>query len=278
MIGECLLTYYGGVEIDHADGVFRGLNDASRRVLLDALFERDGQTLRELCAHLPDMTRYGVMNHLRVLAEAGLVTTTKSGREKYHYLNPVPIREVHDRWISKFAGPVADAMLGLRRGLEDGPKPRPGGRPMSRTESKPNHVYETMIRCTPEAAWQAMVDGDKTVQYFYGTRVESSFEPGAPIVYTGADGEVVADGSLLTVDEPKVLEMTFHPRWDPELEAEGPVRVIWRITDAGGLTSVRAEYYDMEPGSRTYEDFVGGIVFIVSGMKTLLETGEPLAG
>src|ERR671935_785379 len=87
--------------------VFKALADAGRRRLLDRLFERDGQTLLELCEALPGMTRFGVMKHLRVLEDAGLVSTRRVGREKLHYLNPVPIRLIHDRWIGKYrlAGP-----------------------------------------------------------------------------------------------------------------------------------------------------------------------------
>ena len=96
------------------DRVFKALADESRRALLDALVERDGRTLTELCAVLPDMTRFGVMKHLGVLADAHLVTTEKVGRTKVHHLNPVPIREIHDRWISRYAEPHLVAMLDLR--------------------------------------------------------------------------------------------------------------------------------------------------------------------
>ena len=97
------------------EAVFKALADPNRRVLLDRLFERDGETLTELCAHLPGMTRFGVMSHLEVLERAGLVTTRKVGREKLHHLNPVPIREVHDRWMGRFAAPIVGAMLAIRQ-------------------------------------------------------------------------------------------------------------------------------------------------------------------
>lgn len=100
------------------DGVFRALADPHRRLLLDALFRADGQSLAELCAVVPDISRFGVMKHLAVLAEAGLVTTHREGRSKLHYLNPVPIRQIHDRWISKYATATVDALEGLRRSLE----------------------------------------------------------------------------------------------------------------------------------------------------------------
>ncbi len=106
------------------ESVFRALGDPSRRLLLDALFANDGQTLVQLSAHLPAITRFGVMKHLRVLEDAGLVTTRKIGREKLHYLNPVPIRLLHDRWISKFAEPWVGAMGALKRELESGAKTR----------------------------------------------------------------------------------------------------------------------------------------------------------
>jgi DNA-binding transcriptional ArsR family regulator len=99
------------------DEVFKALADPTRRGLLDALFERDGQTLSELEGRLP-MTRFGVMKHLRVLEEAGLVKTRKRGREKLHFLNPVPIRLVHDRWVSKYAEPWTAALSGLQQELE----------------------------------------------------------------------------------------------------------------------------------------------------------------
>ena len=96
------------------DEVFKALADEGRRALLDALRSRDGQTLNELCEVLPDMTRFGVMKHLRVLEDAHLVVTERSGRSKLHYLNPVPIREIHDRWISQYAEPFVTGLLALR--------------------------------------------------------------------------------------------------------------------------------------------------------------------
>ena len=100
------------------DAVFKALADPTRRGLLDALFEKDGQTLSALEARV-DMTRFGVMKHLRVLEEAGLVTTRKRGREKLHFLNPVPIRLIHDRWVSKYAEPMAATLAGLKKTLEE---------------------------------------------------------------------------------------------------------------------------------------------------------------
>src|SRR5947209_4191736 len=104
--------------VSSMDTVFRALADPTRRALLDALYEHDGQTLGELEARF-EMTRFGVMKHLRLLEEAHLVITRRRGREKLHYLNPVPIRLIHDRWVSKFAEPFTATLTGLKRELED---------------------------------------------------------------------------------------------------------------------------------------------------------------
>ena len=128
LTGDHLVTYeegmqedvapVGGREVDPDEPVFRALADGQRRVLLDRLFERDGQTLAELCAALPHLSRFGVMKHLSVLEHASLVTTRRDGRHKVHFLNPVPIRGIHDRWISKYATPWVDVLTGLRHDLE----------------------------------------------------------------------------------------------------------------------------------------------------------------
>jgi DNA-binding transcriptional ArsR family regulator len=113
-----MVTYFGLVTDD--DRVFKALADPTRRFLLDSLFAREGQTLTELESAV-QMTRYGVMKHLKVLEEAGLVVTRRSGREKLHFLNAVPIREVHDRWIDKYTERHVAALLDLKKELESGP-------------------------------------------------------------------------------------------------------------------------------------------------------------
>ena len=100
------------------DEIFKALADEHRRALLDALRERDGRTLGELCDVLPGMTRFGVMKHLRVLEDAGLVVTERVGRSKVHHLNPVPIREIHDRWISNYSAPFVAGLVALRQVAE----------------------------------------------------------------------------------------------------------------------------------------------------------------
>lgn len=246
--------------------VFRALADANRRILLDRLFERDGQTLGELCEALPDMTRFGVMKHLGVLEGAGLISTRRAGREKRHYLDPVPIRFVHDRWTGKFAASIVGPMTALKRHLEA---------PMDTVD----HVYSVYIKASPDRIWRAITDGDETVRYYYGTRVASTWEVGAPISYTYPDGTVAADGTVLEIEPGRQVVMSFHARWDPDIEAEGPVRMTWAVEpgEREGAPSRLVVTSVFVPGSKTESEFSGGIVYIVSGLKTAIETGDSIA-
>src|SRR6266550_4272425 len=124
------------------DGVFRALADPSRRLLLDSLNARNGQTLRELCSGL-QMARQSVSKHLAVLEAANLVTTVRRGREKLHYLNGAPINEISERWITRYERARVHALADLKRALEDN------------TMDKPSFVYTTYIQTTPERLWEA---------------------------------------------------------------------------------------------------------------------------
>ena len=251
--------------MDEMAQVFRALGDPSRRVLLDRLFERDGQTLGELCRHLPAMTRFGVMRHLGVLEAASLVEARRVGREKHHYLNPVPIRLIADRWIGKFAEPVVGLMAGLKHELEAG------------SMLAPDHVYSVVIRATPDRIWRAITDGVETERYYYGTRVSSDWSKGGRIVYEYPDGKVAADGEVLDIEPGKRVAKTFHPRWSPEVDAEGPVTMTWEIEPFEGETSkLTVTTTGIVAGGQIEREFIGGTIYIVSGLKTYLETGEPM--
>lgn len=251
---------------DSTAPAFRALADPSRRTLLDRLFERDGQTLGELTGHLPDMTRFGVMRHLDVLESAGLISTRKVGREKRHYLNPVPIRRIHDRWISKYAAPVVGTMSAIKDHLE--------APPMAVPPDEIEHVYSIYINASPERVWRAITDGDDTVRYYYGTRVSSDWRVGSRVTYDYPDGRVAADGEVIEFDPPRRLETTFHARWDPEAEAEGPLRHVWELEPADGATRLTVTTKGLKKGSRQAEGFGNGIIFIVSGLKTFVEGGR----
>src|SRR5258708_26092228 len=145
------------------DSVFKALADPTRRKLLDQLFKRDGQTLGALERRLP-MTRFGVMKHLRVLEAARLVVTKRQGREKRHFLNSVPIRLMHDRWVSKYAAPWAAALSDLKHALED---------------TTMEKVFEIYIKTTPERLWQALTDQEMRRQDNFGAVLTSHYTPGS---------------------------------------------------------------------------------------------------
>ena len=170
------------------DEVFRALADPTRRSLLDELYKRDGQTLSELEQRLP-MTRFGVMKHLRVLEEAGLVVTRRRGREKLHFLNPVPIRLVHDRWVSKYAEPWAAALTGLKKRIE---------------EDLMEKVFEIYIKTTPERLWEALTDNDMRAKYTFGVGIRSDWTPGSryEAIHLQAPTPISA-GENLEIDPPR---------------------------------------------------------------------------
>jgi uncharacterized protein YndB with AHSA1/START domain len=241
------------------DEVFKALADPTRRSLLDQLFEQDGQTLGALEGRLP-MTRFGVMKHLRVLEEAGLVTTRKHGREKLHFLNPVPIRLVHDRWVSKYAEPWAAALTGLKHELED------------RTMEK---VFEIYIKTTPERLWEAITSEELRQKYSFGVGVSSDWAEGSTYeaVHPGA-GIKISEGENLEVDPPRRLVQSFTALWSEQVKGEGTSRVTWEIEQVEDSCRLTVTHGELREGANS--ELYGGWPMILSGLKTLLETGETL--
>jgi uncharacterized protein YndB with AHSA1/START domain/DNA-binding transcriptional ArsR family regulator len=247
--------------MEEMEPAFRALADQSRRTLLDRLRERDGQTLGELEAALPHMTRFGVMKHLRVLEEAHLMTTRREGRRKLHFLNPVPIRLIADRWISRYAEPLVEAMADIKHSVE------------RRTMSEaPKHVYEVYIAATPEQVWRALTESEFTKQYYYENSVESDWKPGSPMSYRNPDGTEAITCEVVEADPPRKLVHTFHfPGTD-----ETPSRCTWSIEPRGAATLLTLTHDEFDGETSTYRSVAHGWVPILSGLKTLLETGKPL--
>src|SRR6266487_4055167 len=241
------------------DAVFRALADPTRRRLLDELFTHDGQTLGTLEGRLP-MTRFGVMKHLRVLEEAGLVTTQRRGREKLHFLNPVPIRLVHDRWASKYAEPWAAALTGLKRELE---------------EELMEKVFEIYIKTTPERLWQAITDSELRQKYSFGIGIESDWTPGSRYAAVHPQAPVpISEGENLEVDPPRRLVQSFTALWSDDVKSEGTSRVTWEIEPVGDSCRLTVTHDQLRDGAN--DELYGGWPMILSGLKTLLETGETL--
>ncbi len=240
------------------DAVFRALADPTRRRLLDALFKKDGQTLSALEARLP-MTRFGVMKHLRVLEEARLIVTRRRGREKLHFLNPVPIRLVHDRWVSKYAEPWAATLSGLKR----------------RLEAMMEKVFEIYIKTTPKRLWEAITDPEMRRVYNFGVGVVSEWTPGShyEAVHPQAPTAIFA-GENLEVDPPRRLVQSYTALWSDDVKAEGTSRVTWEIEPVGDSCRLTVTHDQLREGANP--ELYGGWPMILSGLKTLLETGESL--
>jgi uncharacterized protein YndB with AHSA1/START domain/DNA-binding transcriptional ArsR family regulator len=239
------------------DDVFKALADPSRRALLDQLFDKDGQTLRALEAQLP-MTRFGVMKHLKVLEEAGLIVTRRQGREKLHFLNAVPIRLLHDRWVNKFTAPWVAALSDLKQSLE--------GRTMQK-------VFEIYIKTTPERLWQAITDTEMRRKYTFGAVVTSDWTPSSR--YQGMGGATtIFEGENLEIDPPRRLVQSFRALWGEDVKSEGTSRVTWEIVPIGDSCLLKVTHDQLREGANN--QLYGGWPMILSGIKTLLETGELL--
>lgn len=238
------------------DSIFKALADPSRRALLDALRERDGQTLSELEARL-DMSRFGVAKHLKLLEAAALVTRVKRGRFTHHYLNAVPLAEALGRWIEPYkVAPAVGAMLGLKARLE------------APVDPKPDFVLTTYIRCTQDALWRALTDADAFANYdFLGQTAERQ---GDRVIYRTPDGTVTLHAREVEVTPKTRLVTTFEPKWEPGAKAS---RVAYEIAPEGGhcrLTVTHSElHHDHAEGT------ADGWYRTMAGLKTWLETGRP---
>lgn len=240
--------------------VFRALADRTRRDLLDALHADDGQTLLALTAGR-GMTRIAVAKHLTILEEAGLVVSRRRGREKHHYLNPVPIRLVHDRWVSKYTEPWAAGLVDLKHELE---------------ATLMEKVFEIYIRTTPERLWAAITDPAIRARFQFGATITSDWgcDSAYAVTHPGDPDGPLVDGVNVEVDPPHRLVQSFHAHWSDAADAAGTSRVTWEIeaiADSCRLTVV----HDQLPADAA-PDLYGGWPMILSGLKTWLETGTEL--
>ena len=263
------------------DHVFKALADRSRRLLLDRLLARDGQTLTELESNL-DMTRFGVMKHLRVLEQADLVVTRRDGRHKLHFLNQVPVRLIHDRWIGKYTEARVAALAELKTRLEDPAMPSP-------TPTIPTQVFRVHIKASVDAVWEAITSPDWSARYGYGP-MEFELRPGGRFRGVANESlqargvpEVIVEGEVLEVDPPRRLVQTYKMLFDPAVAAEPPTRVTWELEPvAEGVTRLTVvhelEGAPVHAGLVTGENVQagGGWPYILSDLKSVLETGSNL--
>jgi len=239
------------------NAVFRALADPTRRSLLDELFREDGQTLSALAERF-SMSRFGVMKHLKLLEEAGLVLSRRRGREKLHFLNPVPIRLVHDRWVSKYAEPWAAALSGLK----------------TRLESPMEKVFEIYIRTTPERLWEAITDSEIRGKYNFGSEITSDWTRGSRFEMRHPAGGLLGEGENLEVDPPRRLVQSMVALWSEDVKSEGTSRVTWEIEPVGDSCRLTVTHDELREVANN--ELYGGWPMILSGLKTWLETGQLL--
>jgi uncharacterized protein YndB with AHSA1/START domain/DNA-binding transcriptional ArsR family regulator len=240
------------------DAVFRALADPTRRYLLDSLHEHNGQTLGELCEHL-EMTRQSATQHLALLEAANLISVVRQGRRKMHYLNPVPLHEIQERWIDKFERPRLRALAAVRRRAEEHDVP-----------DQPTFVYVTYIESTAQRVWDALTDPGLTAAYWGHSNV-SDWQPGSPWEHRRTDGSGIADvvGTVLEADPPRRLVMTFGG------PADEPSRVRFDIEPHADIVRLTVTHEGLADAA-DHAAASAGWPAVLANLKSLLETGHVL--
>ncbi len=258
MSRDYLVTYN-----DDMEAIFKALADPARLSLMDSLRHKDGQSLSELEAQF-DMTRFGVMKHLKVLEDASLIVTRKKGRFKYHYLNAVPLQEAIDRFIDPYrAKPAARGILDLKNTLE-------GTAPMLDDQPKPDFMMQTYIQCSHDALWEALTDpGRMGAYHFMCSKV--THDDGV-YSYILSDGNPMLVTRTLKADPKSRIEATFEPKWD-----ENPIpasRTVFLLIPETGHMKLVVEHSDLAFPVVPGEGVADGWERWASGLKTYLETGQ----
>jgi len=247
---------------ERMDKVFKALGDPTRRHLLDRLHEREGQTLGELCGDL-GMARQSATQHLAVLEAANLVSSVRRGRERLHYLNPVPLHEIQERWIDKFERPRLRTLTEVKRRAEE-----------DEMTDKPTYVYVTYIHATAERVWHALTDADLSARYWGHSNV-SDWEPGSAWEHRRTDGSGVADvvGTVLEAVPPRRLVMTFAgPNEEP---SAAPSKVTFTIEPHEEIVRLTVTHENLADQAE-YEAAASGWPAVLSNLKSLIETGQVL--
>ena len=247
------------------DPVFRALADPTRRLLLDRLREHNGRTLRELCETV-DMARQSVTQHLDLLVGANLVTVVRRGRERLHYLNPVPIHEIEDRWISGFDRPRLQAISAIKAQAEehtmtDGPG------------AVPAYVYVTYIRAGAEQVWRALTDADLTARYWGHANV-SDWQPGSGWEHRRVDGSGRVDvvGRVVEAEPPTRLVITFE---DDRGSSREPSVVTFLVEPHQDIVRLTVTHENL-PNREMLDGISSGWPAVLANLKSLLETGDVL--
>ncbi|MBT2515659.1 metalloregulator ArsR/SmtB family transcription factor [Arthrobacter sp. ISL-30] len=249
------------------NAVFKALADPTRRLMLDRLRERNGQTLGELCEHL-DMARQSVTQHLDLLQEANLVAVVHRGRQRLHYLNPTPIHEIQQRWIAGFDQPRLDALAAIKNTAEENAM-------TTASETIPTYVYVTYIRASAQQVWEALTDADLTAQYWHHANV-SDWQPGSRWEHRELDGSgnYKVHGRVLESDPPRRLSYTFEFT-DTDPQSTDPSVVTFQIEPHEDIVRLTVTHENV-PDPGTFAGISHGWSGVLANLKSLLETGEVL--
>lgn len=242
------------------DALFKALNDPTRRDLLDSLRKKDGQSLTDLEATLK-MSRFGVMKHLKVLEESGLVLTRKEGRFKYHYLNVLPLQDLMDRWAAPFLQRQARALTELKQKLEKGAQ-----------LGRPDFMMQTFICCTQDALWAALTEADQMAAYHFACNVvQGNAAVDETTTFVLPNGDAMLRQTTTDLDPKSRIAMTFEPLF---MGPDAPVsNMVYLIEPQGTVCKLTIEHYNLAPGQ---EGFAEGWARLASSLKSYLETSKPL--
>jgi uncharacterized protein YndB with AHSA1/START domain/DNA-binding transcriptional ArsR family regulator len=249
------------------DSVFKALADPTRRLMLDRLREHNGQTLRELCERL-EMARQSATQHLDILQQANLVTVVRRGRERLHYLNPAPIHEIEERWISGFDRPRLQAISAIKFQAEEYAM-------TDASTSVPTYVYVTYIRASPEQVWQALTDAELTARYWGHANV-SDWQQDSAWEHRRVDGSGVVDvtGRVIKVERPTRLVITFEDSPDSQQPRE-PSVVTFLVEPHQDIVRLTVTHENLA-NQAMLSGISHGWPAVLANLKSLLETGEVL--
>ncbi|HZK55320.1 MAG TPA: SRPBCC domain-containing protein [Desulfosporosinus sp.] len=243
------------------DNIFNALGDRSRRHLLDTLYERNGQSLTELSATL-EMSRQAVTKHLKILEDSNLIVPVWKGREKRHYLNPVPLRLIYLRWMSKFDETRIGGLFEMKDFIE------------SKTQEvkMDGFMYQIVIAASAEKVWEALTNPEVTQKFWFGRSVISDWKVGSVVSVVAPEGIVEAKGEVVEFQANKRLSYTWQSSKDAIEEIS---TVVFELQEMGPLTKLTI-LQDIDADKASFQQAAAGWTFILCGLKTFLETGTAM--
>lgn len=250
-----------------AAATIAAIADPGRRVMLDLLRAKGGQPVRALEDALPHLGRHAVLKHVGVLERAGLLLTRKLGRQRICYLNPVPVLDLARQWTTDYSAAWGHQLIGLRNYSEI------LERNITMTDQAPDFVQQVVIHAPLQRVWDAITTTEAH-EWYFGSRL-STTEQGADYTIDDTVDHTHIRGTNLEVDPPRLLVQTFDARWDEGVRADAPSHVTWRLEERGPLTFVTVEHRGVA-GTETGRQSAMGWPYLLSNLKTYVETGSPL--